>query len=236
LRLLHCLARDYYSGKGVIVDGGAFLGGSTVALADGLRRNRRRSHAAAKPIHSFDRFEVEDWTRSRFFPEGPPAGASFRDRFEDNIAPYADLVEVHAGDIRAHRWTGEPIEILFIDIAKHWTVCDWLTWQFFPHLIPGRSLVVQQDYLYHHWVGWLHVTMEFYADYFEYVCDTEVNSVVFLNTRKIPDTVLRAKTVESLTIAEKTTLMDRAADRFAGSKRQIVLAAKAHFLETLNAS
>jgi hypothetical protein len=110
-----------------------------------------------------------------------------------------------------------------------------LTWQFFPHLIPGRSLVIQQDYLYHHWVGWLHVTMEFYADYFEYVCDTEVNSVVFLHTRKIPDTVLRANTVDSLTIEEKTALMDRAADRFAGPKREMVLSAKAHFLEMLNA-
>jgi Methyltransferase domain len=235
LRLLNCLARDYYSGLGAIVDGGPFLGGSTVALADGLRHNPRRSHTAAKRIHSFDRFEVEDWTRGKFFPESTPAGTSFRNRFEDNIAPYADLVEVHAGDVRAHRWTGEPIEILFIDMAKHWTVCDWLTWQFFPHLIPGRSLVIQQDYLYHHWVGWLHVTMEFYADYFEYVCDTEVNSVVFLHTRKIPDTVLRANTVDSLTIEEKTALMDRAADRFAGPKREMVLSAKAHFLEMLNA-
>jgi hypothetical protein len=121
-------------------------------------------------------------------------------------------------------------------MAKHWTVCDWLTWQFFPHLIPGRSLVVQQDYLYHHWVGWLHVTMEFYADYFEYVCDTEVNSVVFLNTKKIPETVLRANTVESLSLVEKTMLMDRAANRFAGPKREMVLAAKAHFLELLNPS
>jgi hypothetical protein len=111
-----------------------------------------------------------------------------------------------------------------------------VTWQFFPHLIPGRSLVIQQDYLYHHWVGWLHVTMEFYADYFEYVCDTEVNSVVFLNTRKIPDTVLRADTVASLTVGEKTMLMDRAAARFAGPKRDMMLAAKAHFLEMLRAS
>jgi SAM-dependent methyltransferase len=236
LRLLTFLAKDYYSGQGVVVDGGAFLGGSTVALADGLRRNRRRRQTAAKPIHSFDRFEVEDWTRGTFFPESTPAGASFRHRFEDNIAPYADLVEVHAGDVRAHRWNGEPIEILFIDMAKHWTVCDWLTWQFFPHLIPGRSLVVQQDYLYHHWVGWLHVTMEFYADYFEYVCDTEVNSVVFLNTRKIPDTVLRPDTVGGLTVGEKTRLMDRAADRFAGPKRAMLVSAKAHFLEMLNAS
>ena len=237
LRLLHHLAEDYYSGMGVIVDGGSFLGGSTVALADGLRRNPRRHRLGdAKPIHSFDRFEVEEWTRGLFFPESTLAGASFREQFESNIAPYADLVEVHAGDVCSHTWSGVPIEILFIDMAKHWTVCDWVTWQFFPHLIPGRSIVVQQDYLYHHWVGWHHVTMEFYADYFEYVGDTEVNSVVFLNTKKIPDSVLRRNTVASLPLAMKIELMDRAANRFEGRKRDLILAAKTHFVEMLEAS
>jgi hypothetical protein len=101
-------------------------------------------------------------------------GASGGDRplFDRNTAPYADLVEVHAGDVRSWPWKSGPVEILFVDIAKHWTVCDWVTWQYFPSLIPGKSVVIQQDCLYHHWVGWLHVTMEFYADYFEYVCDS----------------------------------------------------------------
>lgn len=237
LRLLHHLAENYYSGIGVIVDGGSFLGGSTVALAEGLRRNPRRHRLGnGKPIHSFDRFEVEEWTRGVFFPESTPAGASFREQFERNIAPYDDLVDVHAGDVCGQEWNAGPIEILFIDLAKHWTVCDWLTWQFFPHLIPGRSLVVQQDYLYHHWVGWLHVTMEYYADYFEYVCDTDVNSVVFLNTKRIPESVLRRNTVEALPLAEKLELMDRAANRFQGRKRDLILAARTHFVEMLEAS
>jgi len=102
--------------------------------------------------------------------------------------------------------------------------------QFFPHLIPGRSLVVQQDYLYHHWVAWLHVTMELYADYFEYVCDTEVNSAVFLNTKPIPESVLRRHSVESLSVDERCVLMDRAAARFEGRKRDLLVSAKAHFL------
>lgn len=223
LRLLHHLAQDVYRGEGAIIDAGPFLGGSTVALADGLRRNEHRG-----VIHSFDRFEVEEWTRGIYFPQETPAGTNFREQFERNIAPYADLIEVHAGDIRDQTWNGGPIELLFIDVAKHWRVCDWVTWQFFPHLIPGRSLVVQQDYLYHHWVGWLHVTMEYYADCFEYVCDTEVNSVVFLNTKKVP---VQRHTVGSLSIEERAALMDRAASRFSGTKRDMILAAKTHFLE-----
>jgi SAM-dependent methyltransferase len=236
LRLLHHAAEYYYTGAGAIVDAGCFLGGSTVALADGLRRNTRASYAGrGKPVQTFDRFEVEDWTRGSFFPADTPAGASFRNQFDHNVAPYADLVDVHEGDVTDHPWTGGPIEILFIDLAKHWTVCDWVTWQWFPHLIPGRSLVIQQDYLYHQWNGWLHVTMEFYAEYFEYVCDTSFDSVVFRNTRLIPASVLRRTTVASLTTAAKSELMMRAANRFTGAQRELILAARMHFLEILAA-
>ena len=237
LRLLHYLTDECYTGEGAIVDAGCFLGGSTLALADGLRRNlRRRGRDEEKLIHSYDRFEIEEWTLGSYFPRSAQAGDSFRPLFDSNIAPYADLVEVHAGDVCSHPWRGGPVEILFIDVAKHWTVCDWVTWQFFPHLIPGKSVVIQQDYLYHHWVAWLHVTMEFYADYFEYVCDTGVNSVVFLNTKRIPEGVLRERTVESLTTAEKIELMDRAAARFSGEQARLLRSAKQHFLEMLGES
>jgi SAM-dependent methyltransferase len=237
LRLLHYLAEERYTGEGAVVDAGCFLGGSTLALADGLRRNlRRRGVEEEKLIHSYDRFEIEGWTIGSFFPKSAQAGESFRPLFDRNVAPYAGLVEVHPGDMRRWPWQGGPVELLFIDVAKHWTVCDWVTWQFFPRLIPGKSLVIQQDYLYHHWVAWIHVTMEFYSEYFEYVCDTGVNSVVFLNTKRIPEGVLREKTVESLTTAEKCELMDRAAARFKGGQAKLLRSAKQHFLEVLGES
>jgi hypothetical protein len=237
LRLLNYLADEYYSGEGCIVDAGCFLGGSTLALADGLRRNlRRRGQADEEVIHSYDRFEIEEWNIEPYFSAADQPGESFRPLFDRNIAPYENLVRVHAGDVRSRPWQGGPIEILFIDIAKHWTVCDWVTWQFFPHLIPGKSVVIQQDYLYHHWVAWLHITMEFYSDYFEYAGDTGVNSVMFLNTKRIPEGVLREKTVESLTTAEKIELMDRAAGRFTGVQAELLRSAKRQYLELLEES
>jgi hypothetical protein len=48
--------------------------------------------------------------------------------------------------------------------------------------------------------------------------------------------VLRRNTAESLTFAEKMELMDRAANRFDGAKRDLILAAKTHFAEMLAAS
>ncbi|HBB87588.1 MAG TPA: hypothetical protein DC047_08235 [Blastocatellia bacterium] len=232
LRLLHYLAEERYTGEGVIVDAGCFLGGSTLALADGLRRNlQRRERLEQKLIHSYDRFEVENYTLGKFFSRSEKAGETFRPLFDRNIAPYATLIEVHAGDVCSWPWQGGPIEILFIDIAKHWTVCDWVTLQFFPWLIPGKSLIIQQDYLYDNWTAWLHITMEFYSDYFEYVCDTGVNSAVFRNTKRIPEDVLREYTVASLSKAEKIELMDRAAARFTDGRADMLRSAKQHFLE-----
>ena len=82
VRLLHHLAEEYYTGEGAIVDAGCFLGGSTVALADGLRRNlRRRRCAEEKLIHSYDRFEIEEWTLESYFREPAKAG--------DSVSPIA---------------------------------------------------------------------------------------------------------------------------------------------------
>jgi len=234
LRLLHYLADEGYTGEGCIIDAGCFLGGSTVALADGLRGNLRRRHwQERKLIHSYDRFAIEEWTLPLYFTESDKPGDSFRHLFDRYTAPYADLIEVHDGDVCSTSWTSGPIEILFVDIAKHWTTCDWITREWFPHLIPGKSLIIQQDYLYHTITAWLHITMEFYSDYFEYVCDTRFNSVLFLYKKRIPDDVLREKTVESLTTLEKIELMDRAAGRFEKEQADMLRAAKKHYLEQL---
>src|SRR5437763_14459691 len=64
LELLYTLARDRYSGRGEIVDGGAFLGGSTLALACGLRDNARVANKSRR-IHSYDLF-VSDSYVSQF--------------------------------------------------------------------------------------------------------------------------------------------------------------------------
>jgi hypothetical protein len=237
LRLLEFLAGTYYRREGAIVDAGSFLGGSTVALAAGLRRNlarRRRPETAL--IHSFDLFRVEDWTRGIYFPESTPAGASTRKIFDRNIAPFAPLIAVHEGDITDHAWTGGPIEILFIDIAKTPATCDWITGTLFPRLIPGRSIVVQQDYLYAHGTAWLHITMEYYADEFEKVCDTGANSVAFRLRKPFARGRLRPNLVESMSLEEKIALMDRAAARFAGIQAEWLVTARNEYLAQLGAA
>ncbi|MEL7229909.1 MAG: hypothetical protein AAGK38_08380, partial [Pseudomonadota bacterium] len=204
LRMLYALGRDYYGGWGDIVDAGCFLGGSTQAMARGVLDNYLvHKNPRSKVIHSYDLYVVEPWTIGIYFPEGTPLGTSFEDIYRENIKDFSTLVEVNPGDVMVRKWPREkPIEILFIDLAKHWVVSDYMVREFFGSLVPGRSLVIQQDYIYHTCTGWLPVTMEYFSDYFELVDHTYRNSAVFLNTKKIPEELLNQNVIASLTVEQ----------------------------------
>lgn len=234
VQLLYTLGKDYFGNWGHIIDAGCFLGGSTVALAQGVLNNptyqRNPRHGV---IHSYDQFAVESYTVPRFFPEGTPLGSSFEATYRKNIADVADLVDVCAGDICQYGRFDEPIEILFIDVAKHWVLNDFVVWAFFPALVPQQSVVIQQDYLYEHWNGWLLVTMEYFADYFEILDHTDRNSVVFGYTRRIPDSMLKRNVVQSMSLKEITDLCDRAIGRFSGEQKQIMTKSREHLIGLL---
>jgi hypothetical protein len=166
LDLLYTLARDRYTGCGDIVDGGAFLGGSTLALGCGLRDNRVVDDKRGR-IHSYDLFRADKYV-NQFLP-GYPEGTSTRPYYDQAIAEVADQVTVHEGDITTSPWPADrPIEIFFIDVAKSWEINDFLLDQFFPNLIPGVSTVIQQDYHWPH-TPWLSITMALLADHVTYL-------------------------------------------------------------------
>jgi hypothetical protein len=227
--LLYWLARDYYTGAGEIVDGGCFVGGSTLALAYGLLDG---GHEWERPrIHVYDLFASDPYMVEYYFkPLGITctSGESFRTFFDANTRSVASLLQVNQGDICQIGWTGEPIEIMFIDISKHWSINDVLLTDFFPCLIPGRSVVIQQDFIFE-WCPWLAVTMEYLADYFEYIAFVEHNSTVYLHTRPIPSDVLQVK-LWDFPLERKVELMDRAIGRFSGYARGMLECAKAALL------
>jgi hypothetical protein len=235
LKLLYVLARDHFRNEGHIIDAGCFLGGSTCALANGLLDNPRYRASPRKAlIHSYDLFEVEPWTIGIYFSEGTKPKACFEQDYRRNITPFADLVDVRKGDIKDEPVFPDPIEILFIDIAKHYTTCDHVTRMFFPRLIPGQAIVVQQDYLWHDYTGWLPVTMEFFSDYFEIIGDTRINSVVFSYKKQIPERLLRRDIIASLSISEIDRLSERASSKYFDDAQKSVLAAsRAQFIGIL---
>jgi hypothetical protein len=166
LELLYTLARHRYTGRGEIIDAGAFLGGSTLALASGLRDNPGTFGKEGR-VHSYDRF-VSDRFVAQFI-DGYPEGTSTRPYYDRVIADIAAYVSVHEGDIVRNSWPiDRPIEILFLDVAKSWEINDFLLQRFFPRLIPGVSTIIQQDY---HWKNsfWISIAMELLADHVTYL-------------------------------------------------------------------
>lgn len=236
-QLLHGLARDHFRNEGVIVDAGCFLGGSTLALASGVRANPRfRANPRIDVIHTYDLFAVEAWTIGRYFPESTPESMSFEPAFRENIAPFADLVAVHPGDVTRSPVPAAAIEILFIDLAKHWDVSDYVVRAFFPRLIPGRSVVIQPDYIFGCWNGWLAVTMECFSEFLELIDHTERNSAVFLYARGAPSEAFARDVIRSLSRAEIQGLGDRAIARFGTVQQKILRQSQDHFQSLLQAA
>jgi hypothetical protein len=213
-QFLYALGRDYWRGQGAIIDAGCFLGGSTLSLATGLIDNRATASRIGV-VHSYDLFladahQVASYLK-KFGTFSP--GDSVRSVFDAQTLAVRGALTVHEGDLREFPWTAStPIEVLFIDVAKTWGLNDFTIQQFFPALIPGHSIVVQQDYV-HPTCPWLAITMELLADYFEPIGYVPGNSMVYLHTAAIPESVIAQAATEFMEPERKLALMDQAIER-----------------------
>lgn len=163
LGLLYSLARYHFKGVGQIVDLGPLIGVGTFCMAQGLQQNPARNSASR--IHSYDLFLMKNM--SHFLPESDAGrtGSVFH-RFLENNRDFLDFVVPVPGNLEHMTWTGDPIEILFVDLAKTWSLNQFVMKEFFPYLIPGQSILIQQDYVH---VGepWVALLMEILEEYFE---------------------------------------------------------------------
>jgi hypothetical protein len=133
------------------------------------------------------------------YPAGVPEfdGPNMLPTSQALLAPWGDKVRIHAGMIEDQSWDEAPIEILIVDAGKNTMLCDSIAKTFFRSLIPGKSLVVHQDYM-HHKQPWLAVQMELMSEYFEPVAYCAPDTVVFLNTRQIDDAALDVGRTDNL--------------------------------------
>lgn len=205
------LAEHWAQGGGAIVDLGCFTGGSTAYLAEGCRRAGRH-----QPIHAYDRFRAsDDVKRLILYPAGIPefTGTNILPLAEYLLRHWAPDITLHPGEIEDQVWPGDPIEILTIDAAKTAASADRMAETFFPSLVPGHSVVVQQDFL--HWkVPWIPVQMERMADWFTPVAVCPRDTVVYRCERRIDATALKAGRVTGLRDRELLDGLTRARARF----------------------
>ncbi len=208
--LLRWAARAGNPSSDAVVDLGCFLGGSTLSLARGVAARE----GAPSPIHVYDRFVYGEEHERTWVPDGMPfaVGASTLPAFERNVRAVRPMLTLHPGDIRAQRWDGAPIGTLFVDIAKTWEVADAVWREFLPALVPGRSIVIQQDLV--HWGHpWCAVVMELLADRFEYLGWAWYSSAVYRALRPIAAGDLPASLLRDLSLEDKLALIERAARR-----------------------
>lgn len=209
------LARDWATGAGEIVDLGVFAGGSTARLAEGLVRGG--AAGSGRLVHAFDRFVADPRTRARVLaPLGRriPETDDILPLVHDLLAPWGSRVTFHAGDIRDRQWDGTPVELLLIDAAKSAELADHIAATFFPALIPGRSIVVQQDFL-HAPQPWLPVQMALFERFFRPFARVGPNAMAFLCIRAVTARGLRRARVAALTDRQMRLGLDAAAAAYA---------------------
>jgi hypothetical protein len=178
-----------YAGKGEIVDLGCWLGRTTTALASGLAQNRRVKTKASR-IYAYDMFRWEHGSERFVAGNGAAVrfepGESCLGEFLNNIDSHNDLIEVCAGDLCKTGWNGKPIEFLLIDAMKSWRTANAVFNNFFPFLMPGRSMIAQQDFG-HYFTSWIHLLQFRWKDFFEPLYNVpESGTMVYRYIREIP--------------------------------------------------
>lgn len=228
LSILFALAKDYWTGAGEIVDLGCLYGLTTRCFAEGLSLNTIADDSAkAKRIYAFDLFLAENyewWTQAS---RTVHAGSWFSEFIDLNL-DHMPFIAPCPGDLLKMSWGDKPIEILMIDAAKSWELNHWVVSRMFPHLIPGQSIVVQQDYV-HLAEYWCAITMEYYHDRFETLDFVYGASGVFRSIEPI-SAAEAAFDLGSLEDSEKKALMDRAIAKAPPSVAEVLKVAKAKML------
>lgn len=210
-KLYYWLTAFWAEGRGAVVDLGCFAGGSTARLAEGAAV---AGHGAA--LHAYDRFTADPAVKAAvLYPQGVPAFPG-RDIFplaQRALSPWP-AVTLHRGEIELMPWDGGPIEILVVDAAKTARSMDLMSCHFLPHLVPGESLVVQQDLL--HWSQpWIAAQMELLRDCFTPVAHAPRDTVVYLCHRVPGMDELHRATTADLSDARMLELLDAARTRLA---------------------
>lgn len=206
--LYHWLGRRV-AGDGAVVDLGAYAGGSAARLLSGLALSGRECH-----LHSYDRFRSSRAFWARYMPDDPLPETEDADLLpvvQRHLAPWMSRVTLHVGDIGEKRWTGEPVEILSVDAAKGSAMADHIAAEFFPALVPGRGILIQQDYLMSV-QPWLCAQMVVLREAFLPLAHVPKVGLVFLCTAPVTPQALAAARVDTLTDGKLMARVRQAAD------------------------
>jgi len=209
---LYWLGASVWMSGGIVLEIGPWLGGRTICLAAGMHASGRPSEGR---LHAVDNFLWREFMVARA-PLPIQPGESFEPYFLKNLEIYRDIVVSHAATLPDETIEGDheatakrsaneagvgalnvapgdgPIEILFIDGAKSWRGMAHLLRIVRERLVPGKTLLVCQDYKY--WgTYWVPMMLSRLKDYVEPVHNVlGATTVAFRLKREIPAAALDA--------------------------------------------
>lgn len=183
LGIYYWAAKEYYSGKGIIVDAGALVGSTSMAFGYGLKDNKKKFQTDSSLIYVYDKFcdEADGYSaiaiRAAYNEQKTDDVIyDFEYHYRENTKSIAEFLSVHKGDITQIGYLSDKLlEILSIDVAKSPALMHYIALEFYPKLIPGHSLVLHQDYLFPY-QPWLHVAQYMLEEYFERIYDSPTAS------------------------------------------------------------
>ncbi|MEL6647360.1 MAG: hypothetical protein AAGK79_05140 [Pseudomonadota bacterium] len=211
-RLYFWMARYLAGAEGHIVDLGSFAGGSTAYLAEG-----NRAGGGAAQVFAFDQFSASEKTKTRqLYAKGvdPFDGTDILPLSKQLLRPWSPQIVFRKCRIENETWTNGPIALLTLDASKTSATMDQMADIFFPHLIPGVSVIIQQDEL--HWrEPWIAVQMEKFKDCFEPLCFVPGGAMAYRCTQHISADNVRAGQVDGMNDAAMIDALCRAKLRLA---------------------
>lgn len=225
IAVLYGLAKDHWTGKGALIDLGPYNGLSTLALAAGAKKNRNWS--GNSKVFSYDLWLRQGYEWFTSTELSVTTGSAFPDWLMLN-KEHLDIISPCPGDFLALDWNGGDIEVLFIDLAKTWDLNHHVVSKMFHHLVPGQSVVVQQDWI-HFNEYWTHITMAYFADRFEHIETVYGSSAVFKCIAPISREEASIRLAD-LPLGEKLRLIDCCIAHESPSAQQVIRTARAKCL------
>ena len=217
---LYNLAKNYYLGKGTIIDAGTFLGAGTIALAAGVKENKKFKEIKVPLTNIIQSYELALWDtpahdecNNNQILINALAGKKYQNNenffplIQNLLVEHLDIIKFYIGDITLLVSSDYPIEIAFYDCLKNYEKDYTVFKALVPYYIPGHTIVIQQDYFYERA---LHnkIRQNYFSEYYEFLGTVQA-SAVYRYTKEIPKELIENDPLLTLSYNETLYLLKK---------------------------